>query len=187
MPSEDSILSEAEAGMAKSLDSLQRDMARIRTGRANPALLDAVMVDYYGNPTPLKQLATLNAPEPRLLTVQPFDPGALADIERAILKADLGLSPVNDGKNLRVPIPELTEERRKDLCKQVRKMGEEHKVGIRSSRRDAVGLTRDSEKQGDLTEDDSRRIQKRVQDLTDDYVKKIDEAVAAKEREILQV
>lgn len=187
MTAEHRIERDARKGMEKSVDSLQRDLARIRTGRANPALLDAVTVDYYNQPTPLKQLATLGAPEPRLLTIQPFDPNALANIEKAVLKADLGLSPVNDGKILRVPIPELTEERRKELVKQVKKMAEDHKVGIRSARRDAISEIKEAEKGGDLTEDESHRLQKRVQDLTDDFVKKIDEVAASKEEEILQV
>jgi ribosome recycling factor len=183
----DRILSDARKGMEKSVDSLQRDLGKIRTGRANPALLDSVTVDYYNQPTPLKQLATLGAPEPRLLTIQPFDPTALVGIEKAILKADLGLSPVNDGKILRVPIPELTEERRKELVKQVKKMAEDHKVGIRSARRDAVAHAKEAEKGGDLTEDDSHRLQKQIQDLTDDFIKKIEDVAASKEEEILQV
>ena len=187
MADEDIVVEEAKRGMAKSLDSLQRDMSRIRTGRANPALLEVVSVVYYGTPTPLRQVATLNAPEPRLLTVQPFDPSSLSDIERAILKADLGLSPVNDGKILRVPIPELTEERRRALVKQIKKMSEDHKVGIRSARRDAVALIKDLEKEGDVNKDDSRRVQKKIQDLTDEFVEKVDQAAAAKEQEILQV
>jgi ribosome recycling factor len=184
---EELILDEARQGMEKSLDSLQRDMSRIRTGRANPALLDGVMVDYYNNPTPLRQLATVNAPEARLLTVQPFDPTVLPDIERAILKADLGLAPVNDKKILRVPIPELTEERRRNLVKQIHKMAEDHKVGIRGARRDAMTLAKDGEKDGELTKDEGHRVQKKIQDQTDEFVEKIDQAVAAKEQEILRV
>jgi ribosome recycling factor len=187
MTESDPILEEARKGMDKSLESLQRDMSRIRTGRANPALLDSVMVDYYGNPTPLKQLATINAPEARLLIVQPFDPSVLINIEKAIMKADLGLMPVNDKKILRVPIPELTEERRRDLVKQIKKMGEEHKVGVRNVRRDAVSLVKDSEKSKELAEDESHRLQKKIQDQTDEHIAKIDEAVAAKEQEILRV
>lgn len=187
MAVEDVVLDQARTGMAKSLDSLQRDMSRIRTGRANPAILDVVTVEYYGVQTPLKQLATLNAPEPRLITVQPFDPSALGAIERGILKADLGLSPVNDGKILRVPIPELTEERRRELVKLVKKMAEDHKVGIRGSRRDAVALAKEAEADGELSEDESRRLQKRVQDLTDEFIARIDEAAGVKEQEILKV
>jgi ribosome recycling factor len=187
MADEDVILEEAEESMQKSVASLQRDMNRIRTGRANPALLEGVQVDYYGTPTPLKSLATLGAPEPRLLTVQPFDPGALGEIERAILKADLGLTPVNDGKLLRVPIPELTEERRRELVRQVKKNGEDHKLGIRAARRDAIGLVKELEGSGDLNEDDSRRVQKKVQDLTDRFIEEVDTNVRAKEEEILRI
>ena len=187
MAEKDPILKEADKGMEKSLESLQRDMGRIRTGRANPALLDGVMVDYYGTPTPLKQLATVNAPEPRLLTVQPFDPSALPEIERAILKADIGLSPVSDKKILRLPIPELTEERRRDLVKQIKKMGEDHKVGIRSARRDAMSTAKAKEKQSELTKDESHRVQNQIQELTDQFIEKIDQAVTSKEQEILRV
>ncbi|MEE8558119.1 MAG: ribosome recycling factor [Myxococcota bacterium] len=183
----DLFVEEAQKGMQKSVESLQHDLSRIRTGRANPALLDGVQVDYYGTPTPLRQLATLNAPEARLLTVQPFDSSTLPQIERAILKADLGLSPVNDKKILRVPIPELTEERRKELCKQVKKMAEEHKVGVRSARRDAMSQIKDAEKEGDLAKDESHRVQKKIEDVTHEFTEKIDQVVAAKEEEILRV
>lgn len=183
----DFILDDAKQGMEKSLDSLLRDMGRIRTGRANPQLLDGVMVDYYGTPTPLKSLAALNVPEPRLITVSPFDPGSLVAVERAILKSDLGLTPVNDGKLLRVPIPELTEERRREMCKVARKCGEEHKLGVRGSRREALDLVKELENGGELAEDDARRLQKKVQDLTDAYIEKIEQAVSAKEQDILRV
>jgi ribosome recycling factor len=187
MAENDPILNEARKGMEKSLESLQRDMSRIRTGRANPALLDGVTVDYYNTPTPLKQLATVNTPEARLLVVQPFDPSALPEIERAILKADLGLSPVNDKKILRIPIPELTEERRQELVKQIKKMGEDHKVGVRSARRDAMSTAKAQEKKSELTKDESHHVQNEVQKLTDDFIEKIDQAVASKEQEILRV
>ena len=173
--------------MSKSLESLQRDLAKIRTGRANPLLLESVNVDYYGTSTPLKQLATISAPEARLLVVQPFDPGALDEIERGILKADLGVSPMNDGKLIRVPIPELTEERRRDLVKAVKKMGEEHKVGVRSGRRDALSILKDLEKEGELSEDELRRGQNTVQDMTDDFSKRIDDLLDSKEQEVLTI
>ena len=187
MADEELIVDEARSGMEKSLDSLARDFAKVRTGRAHPALLEAIQVDYFGTPTPLKSLATLNAPEARLLTIQPFDPGAISQIERAILKSDLGLSPLSDGKILRVPVPELTEERRRDLVKQARKLAEEHKLGVRSSRRDAISMLKELEKTGETSKDDSRRAQKSVQDLTDEYVKKIDATEEAKEAEILTI
>ncbi len=187
MTDDGTVIEESRSAMQKSLESLQRDMSRVRTGRANPAILDGVSVDYYGTATPLKSLASISVPEVRLIAVQPFDPSAIAEIERAILKADLGLSPVNDGKLLRVPIPELSEERRRELVKQIKKMGEDHKLGIRSARRDAIALLKDLEKDGELTKDDSRRAQKKVQDLTDEFSKRTDEAVEAKEEEILRI
>ncbi|MFQ5696813.1 MAG: ribosome recycling factor [Myxococcota bacterium] len=189
MPEEevDLILVEAREAMQKSIESLKRDLDRVRTGRANPALLDGVQVDYYGTATPLKQLATVQVPEPRLITVQPFDRGALAEIERGILKADLGLMPSNDGKLIRIPVPELTEERRRELVKQVRKMGEEHKLGVRNARRDSVAMLKDLEHSGDLGEDESRTGQRKVQSLTDDSIAKLDALVKAKEEEILTI
>jgi ribosome recycling factor len=185
--SEELVLAEARDAMQKSLDGMQRDLARIRTGRANPAILDGVHVEYYGTSTPLRQLAAIHVADARLLTVQPFDRSAADAIERAILKANLGLSPINDGKILRVPIPELTEERRREMVKQLKKSGEEHKVGVRGARRDAMAMLKDLENDGDLAGDDARRAQKKVQDLTDDYVGKIDALLASKEEEILRV
>ncbi len=179
------IVGEAKTAMGKSVESLERDLAKIRTGRANPVLVEGLPIDYYGTSTPLKQLATITAPEVRLLVIQPFDPGATEEIERAILKADLGLTPNSDGKLIRIPIPELTEERRRDLVKSVKKMGEEHKVGVRSGRRDAISMLKDLEKSSEVAEDDSRRGQKRVQDMTDEFVKKIEKVLATKEEEIL--
>jgi ribosome recycling factor len=181
------ILDDAREAMQKSLDGLQRDLNRVRTGRANPAILDGVQVDYYGTPTPLRQLATINVADARLLTLQPFDRGALDAIERAILKAQLGLTPKNDGKILRVPIPELTEERRRELVKQLKKSGEEHKVGIRLARRDAIALLKELENDGDVSEDDARRSQKKIQDMTDEFTAKVDEALRSKEEEILRI
>lgn len=183
----DLVLDEARQAMQRSLESLERDMARVRTGRANPALLEGVSVDYYGTATPLQQLATINAADARLLVVQPFDPSALDEIERAILKSDLGLTPQNDGKILRVPIPELTEERRREFVKLLKKMSEEHKVGVRNARRDAIAMLKEFEKAKDISEDDSHRAQKQVQDLTDDFTRKIDEGSHAKEEEILRI
>jgi ribosome recycling factor len=181
------VLDEARTAMQKSVDSLQRDLMRIRTGRANPALLDGVQVDYFGTPTPLKSLATINVPEPRLITVQPFDKSSLAEIERAILKADVGLTPASDGRMLRVPIPELTEERRRELVKQVKKMAEDHKVGVRNARRDSVSMLKDLQNDGEITEDESKQAQKKVQSLTDEFTARIDEVVGLKEEEILTI
>lgn len=179
------VLDEARQAMAKSVDSLQRELAKIRTGRANPVLIEGIAVDYYGTPTPLKQLATIAAPEVRLLVIQPFDPGGRDAIERALLKADLGLTPNSDGKVIRLPIPELTEERRRELVRVVKKLGEEHKVGVRGGRRDGVSMLKDLEKSGDVNKDDSRRGQKQIQDMTDEYTKKVDELLESKEQEIL--
>ena len=181
------VLEEAREAMAKAVDSLQRELAKIRTGRANPVLLEGVTVDYYGTPTPLKALATLSAPEARLLVIQPFDPSAREEIERSILKSDLGLTPNSDGRVIRLPIPELTEERRRELVKVVKKMGEEHRVGVRSGRRDAFSLIKDLEKSGDVTKDESHRGQKKTQDMTDDFIRKIDAVLESKEEEILTI
>lgn len=187
MADEDLVLEEAREQMEKTMESLHIDLGKIRTGRANPGLLENLNVDYYGTPTRLRSLATLSAPEPRLLIVQPFDPSGMDGIERAILKAEMGLSPINDGKVLRVPIPELTEERRRDLVKSVKKIAEDHKLGVRHARRDAIAMLKDMRKDGELPEDDSKRAQKKVQDSHDEYVRKIDEFVGAKEEEILHV
>jgi len=181
------ILSEAKDAMQKSLAALAHDLGKIRTGRANPALLEGLQVDYYGTPTPIKKLAQLNAPEARLITIQPFDRSAIAEIEKAIHKANLGFSPVSDGKIVRVPIPELTEERRKDLAKQVKKLGEEHKVGVRNARRDAIAMVKEFQKNGDLAEDDAHHLSEKIQKLTDDSTAQIDKAVEAKEGELLKV
>jgi ribosome recycling factor len=185
--STDLVLAEAKEGMQKAFAGFTHDLAKIRTGRANPALLEGVTVDYYGTPTPLKKLAQLNAPEARLITIQPFDRSAIAEIEKAIHKANLGFSPVSDGKIVRCPIPELTEERRKELVKQVKKLGEEHKVGVRNARRDAIAMVKEFQKDGDLAEDDARHLTDRVQKLTDDFTAQIDKAVETKEAELMKV
>jgi len=181
------VLSDAKENMQKSLSGLTHDLAKIRTGRANPALLEGLMVDYYGTPTPIKKLAQLNAPEARLITIQPFDRSAISEIEKAVHKANLGFSPVSDGKIVRVPIPELTEERRKTLVKQVKQLGEDHKVGVRNARRDAVALTKEMQKDGDLAEDDARHLTDKIQKLTDDFIAAIDKAMEAKEGELMKV
>jgi ribosome recycling factor len=181
------VIEEAKSDMEKSLRSLRIELQKIRTGRANPALLENVQVDYYGTPTPLRQLANLSAPDPRLIVVSPYDRGALGDIERSIRAANLGFTPNNDGKIVRIPIPPLTEERRKDLVKQVKKMAEEHKIGVRDARRGALAMLKDLEDDGSLSSDDKRRSEKTVQDLTDSYVAKIDEMIAHKEKEVLEV
>jgi ribosome recycling factor len=180
------VVDETKSGMEKSLRSLRAELQKVRTGRASAALLDGVQVDYYGTPTPLNQLSNLSTPDPRLIVISPYDKGAFQDIEKAILKADLGLSPSNDGKVVRVPVPPLTEERRKELVKHVHRMAEDHKVGVREARRDGLSLLKDLAADG-LSEDDKRREDKNIQALTDDYVKQIDQMASTKEEEILQV
>jgi ribosome recycling factor len=180
------VFEEAQSAMDKALRSLKAELQRVRTGRASAALLDGIQVDYYGTPTPLNQLANLSTPDPRLIVISPYDKGAFQEIEKAILKADLGLSPSNDGKVVRVPVPPLTEERRKELVKHVHKISEEHKVGVREARREALALLKDLLSEG-LSEDEKRREDKRIQALTDDFVKQFDQLAETKEEEILQV
>ena len=180
-------LDEAKDAMAKSIRSLIADLQKIRTGRANPAILDSVQVDYFGTPTSLNQLANLSAPEPSLIIISPYDKGALSEIERAIQTSDLGLSPNNDGKLIRIPIPPLPEERRKILVKQVKKLAEDHKIGIREARRTALGTLKEFESEGSLSEDARRRGEKLVQEVTDKYTNQVDEVTSKKEEEILKV
>ncbi len=181
------IQDEARGGMEKAIRSLKGDLQKIRTGRANVSLLDGIQVDYYGTPTPLNQLANLTTPDPRLIVVSPYDKGAMGDIEKAIMKADLGLFPSNDGKVVRVPVPPLTEERRKELVKQVHRAAEDHKVGIRDSRRESLSMLKDLESEGALPKDDKHREEKKIQALTDANVKEIDAIALQKEGDILQV
>ena len=189
MADEDLALVENEAreGMDKSIRSLRTDLQKVRTGRASSALLDGIQVDYYGTPTPLNQLANLTTPDPRLIVVVPYDKGSFQAIEKAILASDLGLTPSNDGKVVRVPVPALTEERRKELVKQVHRLAEGHKLGVREARRDSLSMLKDLEAEGSVPADDRRREEKKIQALTDEFVKKIDELAAQKEEEILQV
>ncbi len=181
------VLGEAQGDMEKAVRKLGAELQKVRTGRANPSVLDGVQVDYYGTPTALNQLATLSAPDARLIMISPYDASALSDIERAVQAADLGFTPSNDGKVIRIPIPPLTEERRKDLVKQIKKTSEEHKIGVREARRGAVSMLKDLEGDGSLPKDDRRRAEKSVQDMTDQFVGKIEEMTQAKEEEILQV
>jgi ribosome recycling factor len=181
----DDVLKEAKRKMDKVLEAMARDLSRIRTGRASVALLEGIKVDCYGTSMPLPQVASLAAPESRLLTVQPWDPAVLGDIEKAILKSDLGLNPVNDGKVIRLPIPALTTERRKELVKSVKKMGEEAKVALRNLRRDANEDLKEMKKEKLLSEDEAHRGQEEVQKLTDDYIKKVDVQAGEKEKEIM--
>jgi len=189
MADEDAALvyEEANSAMDKSIRSLRAELQKIRTGRASTAILDGIQVDYYGTPTPLNQLANLGTPDPRLIVISPYDKGAMGEIEKAIMASDLGLTPNNDGKVVRIPIPPLTEERRKELVKHVHRLAEDHKVGVREGRRDALSMLKDLESEGTVPADDRRREEKKIQALTDDHIKKIDAITAQKEEEILQV
>lgn len=180
------LLRDVEDRMRKTVEVLEDDLRTIRTGRASPALVERVMVEYYGTPTPLKQLAVIGAPEPQLLTIRPYDPGSLADIERAILKSELGLTPSNDGKIIRLPIPRLTEERRRELAKMVRQRVEDGKVALRNIRRETVDDLREFEKEKLIPEDDFYRGKDDVQDLTDRYTKQMDEISDRKQREVTE-
>jgi ribosome recycling factor len=181
----DEVLQEARRKMDKVLEAMARDLSRVRTGRASVALLEGIKVDCYGTSMPLPQVASLAAPESRLLTIQPWDSSVLGDIEKAILKSDLGLNPVNDGKIIRLPIPALTTERRKELVKMVKKMEEEAKVALRNIRREANDDFKEMKKEKLMSEDDSRRGQDEVQKITDEYTKKAEAQSADKEQEIM--
>ena len=183
----DEIFEDLKDRMGKSIESLKREYSRLRTGRASIALLDGIRVSYYDTPTPLNQMASLAVPEPRLLVIQPWDKTAIEDIEKAILKSELGLTPINDGKVIRISIPPLTEERRKELVKVARKMSEENKVAIRNIRRDANEMLKDLKIEKEITEDDLYRSQEEVQKTTDQFITQVDELCAAKEKEILEI
>jgi ribosome recycling factor len=183
----DEVLKELKARIDKTLDDLRAGLAKIRTGRASLGMLDGIKVDYYGTPTPLAQCAALAVPEPRMITIKPWDKSIMKDLERAIREANLGLNPMNDGELIRLPIPPLTEERRKDIAKQVKSKGEEHKVAIRNERRDANERLKTLLKDKKITEDDNKRTQEKVQKETDAGIAKVDEAVAKKEKEVLEV
>ena len=173
--------------MEKTVSTIQSEMGKIRTGRANLSLLDTIRVNYYGSTVPLNQVANLGVPESRLITIQPWDRSMLPEIEKAILKADLGITPNNDGHLIRLPIPQLTEERRKDLVKLVHQMGEEGKVAIRNIRRDVIDYLKKAQREHKISEDEEYNGGIDIQELTDSYVKKIDEKVALKEKEIMEV
>jgi ribosome recycling factor len=173
--------------MENTLEGLRKELTKVRTGRANTALIEGILVDYYGTKSPLNQLAALSAPESRLLVVQPYDKSVMGAIEKAIYQSDLGLTPVNDGKVIRVPLPELTEERRKELVRHVKKIGEEYRVSARNHRRDANERVKKLQKDKQITEDDVRATQDRVQKLTDEYVDKIEKVLKAKEDELMAV
>ncbi len=179
-------LQESRDRMGKTISALENELKRIRTGRASASILDGIKIDYYGTPTPLNQTATVAVPESRLITIQPWDASIIKDIEKAILKSDIGLTPSNDGKLIRIAVPPLSEERRKELVKLVHKSCEEHKVGVRNIRRDANELIKGFKKDGDISEDDAFKAQDRIQKITDEYIARIDEVYKAKEKEILE-
>jgi ribosome recycling factor len=183
----DELIQDATRRMHKSVEAAHAEFATLRTGRASPGLLDRVQIDYYGQKTPLKQLATVNSPEPRLITIQPFDPNSVSAIERAILESDLGLTPSNDGKLIRLPIPQLTEERRKELVKIVRQMAEDGRIAVRNVRRDVMHHLKELVDKGEVGSDEEHRAEERVQKLTDENTHTIDELLKKKEAEILEV
>lgn len=177
----------AKEKMNKSYNALNNEFAAIRAGRANPAVLDKVTVDYYGAPTPVNQMAAISVSEARILVIQPWDKSSLKLIEKAILASDVGITPTNDGSAIRLVFPQLTEERRKELCKTIKKYGEECKVTVRSIRRDTIEKFKTMKKNSEITEDDMKDCEKKVQDLTDKFCADVDKAVAAKEKEIMTV
>jgi len=182
----ESIYQETKDNMGKSINALKNEFNKVRTGRASLTILDGIRVDYYGTLTPLNQMATLAVPESRLITIQPWDVSVIKEIEKAILKSDLGLTPSNDGKIIRISIPPLTEERRKELVKVINKISEDHKIAVRNIRRDSNELLKGLKKDGDISEDDAFKAQDQVQKITDEHIKLIDDVNKDKEKEILE-
>lgn len=182
----DEIYEDTRESMGKSISSLKNEYKKVRTGRASVSLLDGIRVDYYGTQTPLNQMATLSVPESRLITIQPWDVSIIKDIEKEIMKSDLGLTPSSDGKIIRIAIPPLTEERRLELVKVVHKMAEDHKIGVRNIRRDANEMVKSLKKDGDISEDEAFKAQDQNQKITDEYIKRVDECAKEKEKEILE-
>jgi ribosome recycling factor len=187
MATVDELMNDAQTRMQKSVEHARTEFGTVRTGRASAALLDRVEVEYYGTPTPLKQLATISVPDARMLSIQPFDPSSIRAIEKAIQESDLGLTPSNDGKIVRLPIPQLTEERRKELVKVVRNLAEEHRVAVREIRRDAMKGLKDLVDKGEVGADEEHRAEERVQKLTDEHTKHIDDLLKHKEAEVMEV
>jgi ribosome recycling factor len=180
------IYQETRENMGKSVEDLNREFKKVRTGRASLSILDGIRVNYYGTPTPLNQMATLAVPESRLITIQPWDVSGIKEIEKAILKSDLGLTPSSDGKIVRIAIPPLTEERRKELVRVINKMSEEHKVAVRNIRRDANEMLKELKKEGDISEDEAFKAQDQVQKITDDHINLVEQVTKEKEKEILE-
>jgi ribosome recycling factor len=183
----DEVIAELEAGIVKAQEALRRDLGKLRTGRAHPAMLDSIRADYYGTPTPLAQMANISVPEPRMLTVKPWDKSAIQAVDKAIRESDLGLNPQSDGDLIRVPIPALSEERRRDLVKIAKRTGEDCKIAVRKVRHEAIAMLNDLKKEGDLSEDDVERAKKRVEDVVGAAGQAIDSVIQTKEKEILQV
>jgi len=183
----EAVFAQLQKEMEGSVGALRKELTKLRTGRASTALLEHIVVDYYGASTPLNQLSTLSAPEPRLLVIQPFDRSAMVEIEKAILKSDLGLTPNNDGKVIRIPIPQLTEERRKELVKHVKRIAEEYRVSVRNHRRVCIEHLKEAEKKKEITADDAKHGQERVQKITDEFIGRIDHIVKGKEEEVMAV
>ena len=183
----DAICTEASTKMGKAIDAMLDEFTKVRTGRANPAILNDLTIDYYGTPTPIRQIASISSPDARTLLIQPWDGSTLKLIEKAILTSELGINPQNDGRVIRLVFPQLTEERRKELAKQVRKYGEEAKVAVRNIRRDAMDKFKKEQKKGEITEDDLKDLEKDMQKLTDDYTKEVDKLTAAKEKELFEI
>jgi ribosome recycling factor len=181
------VVADAQRRMDRTIESTRQEFGSVRTGRASAGLLDRIQVSYYGTKTPLNQLAQISVPEPRLLSIQPYDKGAIKEIERAILESDLGLTPANDGQVIRLPVPQLTEQRRKDLVKVVGKLAEEGRIALRNVRRDAIAHLKELERDGEVGTDDLHRAEDRVQKLTDGHVKLVDDLYKHKETEILEV
>jgi ribosome recycling factor len=182
----DEVISEAKQKMAQTIEALKRDFNRVRTGRATPALLDGIKVECYGTLMPIDQVASISVPESRLITIQPWDQSIMGDIEKSILKSELGLTPMNDGKLIRISIPPLSEERRKELAKVARKMAEESKVSVRNHRRDANDILKDLKKEKEISEDELHKALDQVQKTTDDFIEEIDKVTAEKEKEIIE-
>ena len=178
---------EFESKMKKTTEVLSQQLEAVRAGRANAAVLNQISVEYYGVPTPIQQVASVSVPDPRTLMIQPWDASILKGIEKAILASELGINPQNDGRVIRLVFPQLTEERRKELTKQVKKYGEDAKVAIRNVRRDAVDFVKKAQKKGELTEDDQKKAEKDIQDLTDKYIKKVDEMCGKKDKELMEI
>ncbi len=181
------VLKDLQANLDKGIDALKKDLGKVRTGRANVAILDGLRVDYYGTPTPLNQVSSVSAPDPRLITIKPWEKSLIPEIEKVIRSSSLGLNPSSDGEIVRLPMPPLTEERRRDLVKMVKKMAEESKVALRNARRDANEMLKEFLKDKDITEDEEKSGLKKVQEATDGAVTKVDDLVARKEKEIMEI